>query len=68
MRFAEKRAVALRYKSDTDDVPKVVAKGEGSMAERIKDHVSSELEKLKQLDKEELLEKRYDRLMSYGNE
>ncbi len=38
------------------------------MAERIKDHVSSELEKLKQLDKEELLEKRYDRLMSYGNE
>ncbi len=37
MRFAEKRAVALRYKSETDDVPKVVAKGEGSMAERIKE-------------------------------
>lgn len=38
------------------------------MAERIKDHVSAELEKLKQLDNAALLEKRYDRLMSYGNE
>jgi acetyl-CoA carboxylase carboxyl transferase subunit alpha len=38
------------------------------MAERIKDHVASQLEALKTLDSQELLDKRYDRLMSYGNE
>ena len=38
------------------------------MAERIKAHVTIELEKLKSLDTNTLLKKRYDRLMSYGNE
>ena len=38
------------------------------MAQRIKDHVSSELTKLKALDSKELLNNRYERLMSYGNE
>jgi acetyl-CoA carboxylase carboxyl transferase subunit alpha len=40
----------------------------GLMAERIKDHVTAQLEALKALDSQELLDKRYDRLMSYGNE
>ena len=38
------------------------------MASRIKDHISTELAKLKSLDKKDLLNKRYERLMSYGNE
>ncbi len=37
------------------------------MASRIKNHLVSELDKLKELSDEELLEKRYERLMSYGN-
>jgi acetyl-CoA carboxylase carboxyl transferase subunit alpha len=40
----------------------------GLMAERIKAHVTAQLEALKALDSQELLDKRYDRLMSYGNE
>jgi acetyl-CoA carboxylase carboxyl transferase subunit alpha len=40
----------------------------GLMAERIKAHVTTQLEALKALDSQELLDKRYDRLMSYGNE
>ncbi len=38
------------------------------MAERIKEHVEQELTKLKAMDTDALLEKRYDRLMSYGND
>lgn len=37
------------------------------MANAIKKHVIQELDKLDNLSTEELLEKRYDRLMSYGN-
>lgn len=38
------------------------------MADRIKLHLSSELARLKQLPLDELLTKRYDKLMSYGSE
>lgn len=31
-----KKAVALKYHKDTDNAPKVVAKGSGSIAEKIK--------------------------------
>jgi acetyl-CoA carboxylase carboxyl transferase subunit alpha len=37
------------------------------MAERIREHISSQLESLQQLPLEDLLAKRYQRLMSYGN-
>jgi len=37
------------------------------MAERIKDHLVAQLEQLGQLPMEDLLAKRYQRLMSYGN-
>lgn len=37
------------------------------MAERIKMHIAEQLESLQQLPLEELLEKRYQRLLSYGN-
>ena len=38
------------------------------MAERIKEHISGELDRLEALSVEGMLEKRYERLMSYGNE
>ena len=38
------------------------------MAERIKEHISGELDRLEALSVEDMLEKRYERLMSYGNE
>lgn len=38
------------------------------MAQRIKDHLIERLAVLENLSTEDLLEKRYDRLMSYGNE
>jgi acetyl-CoA carboxylase carboxyl transferase subunit alpha len=37
------------------------------MAERIKLHLVQELDKLEELPLEDLLAKRYQRLMSYGN-
>ena len=37
------------------------------MASRIKDHLVAELDKLTQLPEDEMLDKRYERLMSYGN-
>jgi acetyl-CoA carboxylase carboxyl transferase subunit alpha len=37
------------------------------MAERIKAHVIEQLDALEQLPLEDLLSKRYQRLMSYGN-
>jgi acetyl-CoA carboxylase carboxyl transferase subunit alpha len=37
------------------------------MAERIKEHLVGQLEVLQQLPIEDLLSKRYQRLMSYGN-
>jgi acetyl-CoA carboxylase carboxyl transferase subunit alpha len=37
------------------------------MARRIKDHLAAELERLQALAIDELLDKRYQRLMSYGN-
>jgi len=37
------------------------------MAERIREHVSTQLDSLEQLPLEDLLSKRYQRLMSYGN-
>jgi acetyl-CoA carboxylase carboxyl transferase subunit alpha len=37
------------------------------MAERIREHISVQLESLQQLPLEDLLAKRYQRLMSYGN-
>jgi len=37
------------------------------MASHIKDHLIEQLEELEQLSTEELLDKRYQRLMSYGN-
>lgn len=37
------------------------------MADRIREHVSEQLESLQQLPLEDLLSKRYQRLMSYGN-
>ena len=38
------------------------------MSERIKEHVAEQLAVLKAMPEDELLAKRYDRLMSYGNE
>jgi acetyl-CoA carboxylase carboxyl transferase subunit alpha len=38
------------------------------MADRIKSHIVDKLSELQQLPEEELLDKRYQRLMSYGNE
>jgi len=37
------------------------------IAERIKDHITAQLDKLEQLPLEDMLAKRYQRLMSYGN-
>jgi acetyl-CoA carboxylase carboxyl transferase subunit alpha len=37
------------------------------MAQRIKDHIVAQLERLQQLPLEDLLARRYQRLMSYGN-
>ncbi|WOJ95382.1 acetyl-CoA carboxylase carboxyltransferase subunit alpha [Congregibacter brevis] len=37
------------------------------MAERIREHVAAELDKLKALDTDEMLEARYARLLAYGN-
>jgi acetyl-CoA carboxylase carboxyl transferase subunit alpha len=37
------------------------------MAERIRDHLVAQLESLQALPLEDLLAKRYQRLMSYGN-
>jgi acetyl-CoA carboxylase carboxyl transferase subunit alpha len=37
------------------------------MAQRVKDHIVSQLDHLQQLPIEDLLAKRYKRLMSYGN-
>ncbi len=34
-RDPKKRAIAVRYKSDSDPAPKVIAKGQGVLAERI---------------------------------
>ncbi len=36
MKIPRKRAVALRYREKDDSAPKLVAKGEGTIAERIK--------------------------------
>ncbi|MEO2082588.1 MAG: EscU/YscU/HrcU family type III secretion system export apparatus switch protein [Desulfurobacteriaceae bacterium] len=33
--MGEKKAVALKYRRDKDNAPKVVAKGKGALAERI---------------------------------
>jgi len=37
------------------------------MAERIKEHILAQLDTLQEMPMEELLDKRYQRLMSYGN-
>ena len=37
------------------------------MAERVREHIVGQLERLEQLPLEDLLAKRYQRLMSYGN-
>ncbi|GAB5412953.1 MAG: acetyl-CoA carboxylase carboxyl transferase subunit alpha [Congregibacter sp.] len=37
------------------------------MAERIREHVSGELDKLKAMNVDDMLEARYERLLSYGN-
>lgn len=37
------------------------------MAERIREHIVTQLDKLGQLSREEMLDKRYQRLMAYGN-
>jgi acetyl-CoA carboxylase carboxyl transferase subunit alpha len=37
------------------------------MAQRIKEHIAGQLEAMEQLPLEDLLAKRYQRLMSYGN-
>ena len=37
MRRKREKAVALRYRRTTDQAPRVVAKGEGSIAERIRE-------------------------------
>jgi acetyl-CoA carboxylase carboxyl transferase subunit alpha len=37
------------------------------MAERIKEHILTQLDTLQEMPIEELLDKRYQRLMSYGN-
>ena len=42
-------------------------RGVDLMAERIKEHLVLQLESLRQLPMEDLLSKRYQRLMSYGN-
>ncbi|TXS95385.1 acetyl-CoA carboxylase carboxyl transferase subunit alpha [Parahaliea maris] len=39
----------------------------GQMAERIQQHLIGELDRLQQMPLDEMLEKRYQRLMSYGN-
>ncbi|MFT4769618.1 MAG: acetyl-CoA carboxylase carboxyl transferase subunit alpha [Glaciecola sp.] len=39
----------------------------GLMAERIRDHVAGELDKLKAMSTEDMLEARYARLLAYGN-
>ena len=39
----------------------------GLMAERIKEHILTQLDTLQEMPTEELLDKRYTRLMSYGN-
>ncbi len=36
MRIGKKRAVALRYRESGDNAPRLVAKGEGTLAEKIK--------------------------------
>jgi acetyl-CoA carboxylase carboxyl transferase subunit alpha len=38
------------------------------IAQRIADHISKQLDELEQLPVEDMLAKRYQRLMSYGNE
>jgi len=37
------------------------------MASRIKQHISEQLNSLQQMSMEDMLDKRYQRLMSYGN-
>jgi acetyl-CoA carboxylase carboxyl transferase subunit alpha len=37
------------------------------MAQRIREHIVTQLDSLEQLPLEDLLAKRYQRLMSYGN-
>ena len=37
------------------------------IAQRIKEHISAQLQKLEELPVEDMLAKRYQRLMSYGN-
>ena len=37
------------------------------MAQRVKEHIVAQLDNLQQLPLEDLLAKRYQRLMSYGN-
>ena len=37
------------------------------MSERIKEHIIAQLDEMEQLPLEDLLAKRYQRLMSYGN-
>ncbi len=41
MRVVKKRAVALRYNDGSDAPPKLVAKGDGNMAERIREAASA---------------------------
>lgn len=40
----------------------------GLMAERIKAHLSAQLDRLQEIEIDDLLEQRYERLMSFGNE
>lgn len=37
MRLKQKKAVALRYRGDEDSAPRIVAKGEGTVADRIRE-------------------------------
>ena len=37
MRRKREKAVALRYRGDADQVPRIVAKGEGSIADKIRE-------------------------------
>ncbi len=37
MRVGGKKAVALRYRDDEDSAPRVIAKGEGTVAQRIRE-------------------------------
>ncbi len=37
MRVTGRKAVALRYRGDDDSAPRVVAKGEGTVADRIRE-------------------------------